>query len=390
MTDHFLDLAHVAEIPGACRHDAAGLMRATGANFGNFGPRHALRFVLADLADFRPLRFPELVAAAADGPVGRVILSCANWLNASEQAEAANLDRLRVIEAVDAPLVTFGLGLQAPAGGAAPVLGPNTRRLAAALAARAPLLSVADAATRQALERLGIDNAVVTGCPSNFLSPDPRLGAGIAARARALIAATPAWADLRCHLGEITEHRAATGTVLQETLQLMAEAPAFYVLQGPALLPLILRERDGLPPLYRDHSPFGADRAALRRLLRGRALHFSSVEGWMDFARSCDIALGMRLHGTMVALQAGVPALLLAHDSRTLGLAGHMGIPQLPAERFATARRDGPAWLLEEIARTMESYDARRAALARVMADYLRANGLIPHAALLELAQGAA
>ena len=42
-----------------------------------------------------------------------------------------------------------------------------------------------------------------------------------------------------------------------------------------------------------------------------------------------DLYLGTRLHGAIAALNAGVPALLFCHDSRTLEAAEFCGIPNV-------------------------------------------------------------
>ena len=383
---YYLDLPCIAEVPCAYRHDSAGLMEQSGANLGNFAFRHALRFLVADFDSYLPERYIAYHSAAGRGQVTRALVSCANWLGTSAQDEAANRNRARAFAATDTPTVCFGLGVQARADDV-PDLGPETRRLARVLAERAPLLSVRDELTRRTLEGIGITNAVVTGCPSNFINPDPDLGARV--RARAL--RTPGdgediWRQMRSLLCEASGGHAASQQVLADMLRLMARSPAFLVLQSPQLLAFLLRETEALPPSYLAANPFAPDEDRLRQLLRTHTLHFSSVEGWMDFSRTCDIAFGMRIHGTMLALQAGVPALLVSHDARTAGLGTHMGIPQIPAEGFAECARAGPGALFAVVAEAMAGYDARRAALARVMCDYLQANGLVPHAAVAALA----
>lgn len=384
MGKYYLDLPVTGEIPQAYARSAQQIMTATGLNIGNLAFRHALRFILADLDAYRPVLYPAYHAAGAAGRVEDTIVSCANWLGTSAQDEASNLNRANAFAATRTRTVCFGLGVQAGADAGPPQLGPNTLRLAQVLAERAELLSLRDELTRETLAAAGITNTVVTGCPSNFINPDPELGAKIAARARALCDAAPGWGALRSLISEFSGGHAASGQVLREALQLMADSPAFYVVQAPTLLPLLLRESGELPPAYRANSPFGGDVERLRAVLRGRTLHFTAIEAWMDFARTCDLSFGMRIHGTMLPLQAGVPAALLSHDARTSGLAAHMGIPQIPAAAFGIA--EGPRRLLDEIARVMEGYDARRRDLARVMVDYLHANGLAPHPALLGLA----
>jgi hypothetical protein len=164
----------------------------------------------------------------------------------------------------------------------------------------------------------------------------------------------------------------------------MATSAAFYVVQSPAILPFLLGEDDELSPLYTRSDPFG-DVSKLRRVLRAKALHFSSVDAWLDFARTCHLSSGMRIHGAMVPLQAGVPSLVIVHDARTAGLARCMGVPSVSPKEYLRVAARGPSGLCAIIAETMETYDARRAILAARMRDHVVANGLEPHSSLLAL-----
>jgi hypothetical protein len=48
---------------------------------------------------------------------------------------------------------------------------------------------------------------------------------------------------------------------------------------------------------------------------------------WVDYLRDFQFVFGTRIHGTVASILAGTPALLLAHDSRTLELADYHHIP---------------------------------------------------------------
>ncbi len=52
---------------------------------------------------------------------------------------------------------------------------------------------------------------------------------------------------------------------------------------------------------------------------------------WSTLVRSADIVLGTRMHGTIMALLSGTPALLFYHDERTRELAEFRGLPCLDA-----------------------------------------------------------
>lgn len=381
----YLDLIPVGAVADAWRRPAGEIMSLTGGNIGNLAFRHALRGVVDGLEAYRTVLYAQALRQAKAGEISDVLVSCANWLGASERLEAANANRARVFEAIDAPVVSFGLGVQAKLDAGLPGLGPHTLRLAKILGERARYLSVRDEITQETLAAAGITNTVVTGCPSNFLNPDPELGAAIAARAASAAAAAPAWQDLRIAISEISHGHRMTGRLIADHLALLRSAPAFYVIQSPELLPFVLGESAEAPRAYLVNNTF-EDRAEAARVLRAKALHFSAMDAWLDFSRTCALSLGMRIHGTMVPLQAGVPSLLIAHDSRTAGLAQIMGVPRLSPEAYLAGAKAGLAGLLETIAGAMEGYDARRAELAHTMAGYVTDNGLKPHPRLLALA----
>ena len=54
----------------------------------------------------------------------------------------------------------------------------------------------------------------------------------------------------------------------------------------------------------------------------------------MEDSSKYDFSVGLRLHGNMVAWQAGTPALWVYHDSRTQELAETMALPRMPFQTF--------------------------------------------------------
>lgn len=64
-------------------------------------------------------------------------------------------------------------------------------------------------------------------------------------------------------------------------------------------------------PLYRQH----------------RMVYYPTAWAWIDSLKQADFAFGPRLHGSIAALLADTPVMLLAHDSRTLEVAQYHHIP---------------------------------------------------------------
>lgn len=93
---------------------------------------------------------------------------------------------------------------------------------------------------------------------------------------------------------------------------------------------------------------------------------------WTDYLSHFDFLFGSRIHGTIAGILAGIPSLLLVHDSRTLELAEYHSIPHVGLSDLG---KDADAAELFE--RTdYSSYNARQPeVLARYIA-FLEKNGL--------------
>ena len=50
-----------------------------------------------------------------------------------------------------------------------------------------------------------------------------------------------------------------------------------------------------------------------------------------------DYAVGRRFHGNLVAMQAGIPSIFIAHDERVLEMLSSLGFPYLSARAWLEA-----------------------------------------------------
>jgi polysaccharide pyruvyl transferase WcaK-like protein len=109
--------------------------------------------------------------------------------------------------------------------------------------------------------------------------------------------------------------------------------------------------------------------------MRRYAVTFTDAASWIDAMRKFDFVVGPRFHGVMLAMQAGVPGGVIAHDSRTLELCNTMRIPVRDhkeiAENFTLA--DLPAMFPFDGA----AYDRQRAKLAQALAEMLSHAGIV-------------
>lgn len=382
MSRLYLDLKYISCVPNAYKANSNSLISFTGANTGNYAFRHALKSLVHDIEDFKTISNSEINSELVNGQPESVLMSCANWLSESGQYENSNRVRAKLFDKFKCPVVSLGLGAQAPSDSVSISLGPNTKRMAHILADKCQSLSVRDEYTAEVLANLGIKNTVITGCPSNFINLDQQLGAKIIEKAVRQEKSLD-WHHIRTHIAEVSGGHKMSKRVLKATLELLDNSSSFYVIQGPDLIPFLLGEKEEIHPLYLANTPFTpGDKSRLRSLLKKKLLYFSSIEAWLDFARTCDLSVGMRIHGNMIPLQAGVPSIVISHDSRTSGLSSFMGIPSIEPAQFIEYSRTKPANIFELIGREMEQYDSTRLRLAKIMAAFLQENHIETTASL--------
>jgi len=94
-----------------------------------------------------------------------------------------------------------------------------------------------------------------------------------------------------------------------------------------------------------------------------RLKYYLSAREWITDLSNSDIAISQRVHGTMAAINAGVPALCVYHDARTEELCKTMGVPSCSIEiMMSNINSSNP---LESIMRVMEMFDFESLNMAR-------------------------
>jgi polysaccharide pyruvyl transferase WcaK-like protein len=94
----------------------------------------------------------------------------------------------------------------------------------------------------------------------------------------------------------------------------------------------------------------------------------------MEFLLGFDFVVGTRIHGAMLGLQAGIPSLCIAHDSRTREMCEVMQVPFVMAAdvRTGTTLSD----LLGRFRFDARSFDENRRMLADRLNEFPFCNGL--------------
>ncbi|MFI6350503.1 polysaccharide pyruvyl transferase family protein [Streptomyces sp. NPDC050560] len=275
-----------------------------------------------------------------------------------------SLDRLSaLVEQLTIPVVVIGVGAQVGEDYATETLRPieeSVKRFVRAVLERSATIGVRGELTASYLKGLGFDAVDIIGCPSMFLHgdtfPAPREPGDFGPGSRIALNLSPDALPVGDVAG-LARHAHERFPHLMYYAQNLVDAELLF--WGDT------SEAEGRHdpfPLQMTHPLFAEDKV---RVPVDPATWLAELAGY-------DFAYGTRIHGNIAALLAGTPAVMLAHDSRTLELCRYFGIPyRLLSETPA----DIPPEKLYEQADYRELTGGHRERFARMVA-FLDRNGL--------------
>lgn len=299
-------------------------------------------------------------AERINASVDHVVIPLAN---AFRHSYAATLNRMsETIEALRVPVTVLGVGAQLRLDGRVDRLDgvkDEVTRFVRAVLDKSPSIGVRGEFTEQYLKGLGFSDVDVIGCPSVFLhGPDLR----IEKRVPELTTSSRISMNLSPYvpgLGPIVERHTARYPNLRYAAQ-----------HRDALGMLLDREHrsaehktdQSVLPTHHEH-PLVRD---------GRTSFFVDPEPWIRYLAGFDYSFGTRIHGNIAALLAGVPATVLAHDSRTLELVRFYDIPH------RTMKQVGPDTDAAELYAEADftAFNTHHAERFDLFTDFLGAHGL--------------
>ena len=363
-------------VSGAAFMPTEQLVRAVGQNTGNLVFQYAAhRLIKSRTVTVGPSSFgtPELLKNEIDA----LAIPSANFLR-----EDLDMTRFATfLERADLPLVFLGLGAQAASMSTTRLnLHPSIERLIALVKERSRKVAVRGEFTASILERLGVDGVHITGCPSNFINPDPDFAHRIKVKAvesgsSFITHAEEPWPsdDKKTRV----ERRLMNWTLTGRAIMVQQSVPQvieYMRRRNPAAVQM---PSEGFEAKLHNQLAPDLDRMTFADFVTHRLRNYVSVEQWMEDSARFDFSIGMRLHGNMAAWQAGTPALWIHHDARTQELVETMALPGLSVDDFLTR-----CSTLED-ARKLWAFDAnqytkRRAALRDEFNSVLTAHDIEP------------
>lgn len=345
--------------------DFTQLYQAIGMNTGNLMFTTAMyRQLNANVEQIGFSFSPEKVNEDFDA----IVIPAANWLNQKD-----NWDWLSdLLEQVHIPAVTIGIGLQADTTDLGAIrISQSCDRFIRLLSAKAPFISTRGFLTTRFLQSIGVMNVVTTGCPSIYMplvDSDPVAASG----SSTVIQSTRYYfsseaARVRGLNNLLFE---AAGGFRYDMIYQSEPEEMEYLLKPDSDIGSDVARLIGLAKLYGLE-----DLGELKSYLDAHGRTFLDLDKWSAYLKSKQRVLGTRLHGAILALNSGVPAMLLAHDSRTSEMIDFAGIPTASPDDFdgdfSQARLDR---MFSDI--DVDGYKARRASNFQIYRQFMQANGL--------------
>jgi hypothetical protein len=389
----YLPLRYHDSITDAQYLDDDALVGASGRNTGNFLFRHALSRCISEFHYSPPLSlaWSEMRQLVATGyKPNKIVLSCANWLGTAERPEQSNQMRYNVLRSTNCEIIAVAIGIQAPLealNAGSSLLGEHSRCLIKLMADRSAAISVRDEITADVVRKeTGVKQLIVTGCPSNYIADDVSLFPSLRRNLQRLEQSGDAYDHLIIGVQEFSQ---GCEDYIQICARFIADKHATYLSQSPG--GFFFQRSGGVkcgavePLLNAIVKQSGITRLQALTLMRRSLRNFVSIAEWMEHLKSYDLCFGMRLHGTICALQSGCPAMLVLHDLRTFGVAETMQLPRCSLKE-AEQIISRPIVVARHIQRQLPAYRARRTHLAKAMSEFISESGLTPLPRLRKLA----
>jgi polysaccharide pyruvyl transferase WcaK-like protein len=295
----------------------ADLYNMCGHNVGNL----AFWGAVTALVDAETVYFPwSFLPEEVNEKVDVLVFPAANQLN--PRFDLGSLAAL--FERVNVPLVVIGLGAQAATLGGPVELKDGTIRWLRVIGEKAALIGARGMFSADVMAAHGVKNVEVTGCPSFQINPSETLGAQLAAKSKG------PFQRISVNQGDVPSNVRKAEAILCSHV---ASHDSQYVIQAPQLW--ISAAMDRFQELSED------ERAVISGLFppesnvdSKKIAAYFDYKDWIRSLTNYDLSIGTRIHGNILALQAGVPAICIDHDSRTRELSETIMMPRMPIRTF--------------------------------------------------------
>lgn len=276
------------------------------------------------------------------------------------------------------PLVFLGLGAQAKDYDQKHFdFHPSILKLIDLVKERSIIAGLRGEFTQKLLEKFGVNNTEIIGCPTNFINKDPNFLTKLKNKWEKPVFSFIATGD------EPWPKDSFKRDAERQMIDWVNKGYGLFLQQS--VEPFIKYARQNNPYQNADVPPH--HESSLRKSLapemtdeqfRGfiatKLRLYYSIDQWMEDSARMDFSIGLRLHGNMAAWQAGTPAIWVYHDSRTRELAETMALPHMSHIEFL--KMSSIEDMKNKVKFNFDSYGKRRDNLRNSLIKILKVNDI--------------
>jgi len=263
-----------------------------------------------------------------------IVVPCANFIR--ENFDFTGF--VDFLEKTELPLVFLGLGAQARDYEQTEFdFHPSIIKLLNLVKERCKIAGLRGEFTQRLLEKFGVTNTEIIGCPTNFINKDPDFVTKLEDKWKKPVFSFIATGD------EPWPKDPSKRDAERQMIDWVNKGYGLFLQQS--VEPFIKYARQNNPYQNAEVPPHheGSLRKTLapqmtdeefRGFIATKLRLYYSVDQWMEDSARMDFSIGLRLHGNMAAWQAGTPAIWVYHDSRTRELAETMALPHMSHLEF--------------------------------------------------------
>lgn len=212
-------------------------------------------------------------------------------------------------------------------------LPPEVVRYLKTIADKSHVVGARGEYSAEVLNKLGIKNVEPIGCPSLYMN-GPALHPSLLKK--------KSFSEVQNVAVTYSNYQLRSASLIREVMSLAASKGYFFVEQTSNIVPKLLYYPGKIEPMdfLRASQCYGG-LEYLRALYNANKLrYFTNFGNWKEFLSQMDFVFGARMHGLTPAIQSGVPAHFIAHDSRVREMCEFFRLPFSAERDFTTTGFD--------------------------------------------------
>lgn len=262
-----------------------------------------------------------------------IVIPSANWISSTLDISQI----INYLQQINIPMIFLGLGVQANSYDETEInLHDSAKKLLKLLKSKECIVGCRGEFTQNFLTKYGVESTII-GCVSNFKNYTDNFISNLYHK----------WnnsSNFCVGVGNDINTKCPIRLQAEQNIFKFATEQGFYLQQSYITAINSIRKNNLYAHSYNSNDLFlklGShckSKEEFDKLLANNTRIYVSIQQWMEDISRMDLCFGTRIHGNILAQQAGCPSIVIYHDSRTRELAETMGYNRISVEDFVNIK----------------------------------------------------